>query len=70
MGIFSDPQGQLTLQSVVESSSLLKYFDFNHVWDNKKTLSVPRLIHALKMLMSQEVTLILTHFNLMLINFV
>ena len=29
-------------------SSLLKYFGFNHVWDNKTTLSVPRLIHALK----------------------
>ena len=32
-------------------SSILKYFGFNHVWDNKITLSVPRLIHALKMTM-------------------
>ena len=29
----------------------MKYFGFNHVWDNKTTLSVPRLIHALKMTM-------------------
>ena len=27
-------------------SSLLKYFGFNHVWDNKTTLSVPRLINT------------------------
>ena len=32
-------------------SSLLKYFGLNHVWDHKTTLSVPRLIHPLKMTM-------------------
>ena len=32
-------------------SILLKYFGLNHVWDNKTKLSVPRLIHALKMTM-------------------
>ena len=29
-------------------SCLLKYFGFTHVWDNKTTLSVPRLMHAVK----------------------
>ena len=27
---------------------MLKYFGFTHVWDNKTTLSVPRLMHAVK----------------------
>ena len=29
----------------------LKYFGFNHVWENKTTLSVPKLLHALKKVM-------------------
>ena len=27
---------------------VLKYFGFNHVWGNKSTMSVPKLMHALK----------------------
>ena len=33
---------------------LLKYFGFNHVWENKTTLSVPKLIHALKKVMCSK----------------
>ena len=42
---------QLLCSIIILVVYFLKYFGFNHVWDNKTTLSVPRLIHALKMTM-------------------